>query len=69
MENTLTKEQAIEQMKLGKKVTHEHFSDNEWATMEYGKIVLEDGVRCSPEEFWKWRPSKSWETGWSIYTG
>ena len=63
----MTKSEAIQAMLEGKKVTHRHFSSDEWATMENGKIVLEDGVKCSPIEFWRWRTDASYETDWSIW--
>jgi hypothetical protein len=35
--------------------------------MVNGQILLEDGVKCSPNEFWRWRTDAMWETDWSIY--
>lgn len=68
--SNLTKTDAILAMEQGKKVRHEDFSPEEWMTMEgkqcNKKIVLEDGVKCSPIEFWKWRTDKSWDNGYSI---
>ena len=64
---TMTKEDAILAMLGGKKVTHRHFGPEEWATMENGRIVLEDNVHCCPEEFWKWRRDPSYDNDWSIY--
>jgi hypothetical protein len=63
----MTKSEAHEAMKNGEKVRHTYFTDDEWATMEMGMIVLEDGVRCSPAEFWKWRQHKEFDDGWSIF--
>lgn len=63
----MTKSEAIEQMQLGKKLTHHYFDSKEWATMENGKIVLEDGVKCYPNEFWKWRTNESWNEGWELF--
>ena len=54
-------------MKEGEKVTHKYFSLDEWATMVNDLIVLEDGVRCTPEEFWRWRNNPIFDTDWSIY--
>ena len=62
-----TKDEAIELMEQGVKMRHRHFSDHEWCTMENGKIVLEDGVKCSPDEFWRWRRQKSWLTEWAKF--
>lgn len=63
----MDKKQAIEAMNQGLKVTHQYFSPNEWMTMQDGKIILEDGVKCSPMEFWKWRVGSSWESGYSLW--
>lgn len=62
----MTKIDAILAMEQGKKVTHVHFSPEEWMTMEKGMIVLEDGVQCTPIEFWRWRTDSSWDEGYSI---
>ena len=63
----MTKEEAKEQMRAGKKVTHRYFTIEEWVTMEDGRILLEDGVRCSEHEFWAYRTSKSFDDDWSIW--
>jgi hypothetical protein len=63
----MNKNEAIAAMQAGKKVTHQWFTSDEWMTMENGKIVLEDGVRCMPDEFWKWRIDESWNKGYSLY--
>jgi hypothetical protein len=64
----MTKEEAIQEMRAGKKVTHRYFSPEEWVTMgTEGQIVLEDGVECSPEEFWQWRTDDSYKTDWELW--
>jgi hypothetical protein len=64
----MTKEEAIQEMIAGKKVTHRHFTPEEWVTMgTYGQMVLEDGVECSPFEFWRWRTDESYETDWELF--
>jgi hypothetical protein len=62
----MTKAEAIEAMKNGRKVRHTYFSSDEWASMDMGLIVLEDGVTCEPDEFWKWRKAPMFDNGWSI---
>jgi hypothetical protein len=47
----MSKEEAIQAMKEGKKVTHRFFSSDEWMTIENGFLLLEDGVRISLEDF------------------
>jgi hypothetical protein len=64
----MTKEEAIQAMKEGKRVTHHWFSPTEW--MEgFGRkdYRFEDGVVCSYNEFWRWRDDASWEDGWSVF--
>lgn len=65
----MTKGEAILAMCEGKKVTHEHFSAEEWVkSNQDGSIyILEDGVECSPAEFWRWRTDESYNTGWEIF--
>lgn len=63
----MTKEEAIKAMSEGKKVTHRHFLDSEWITMNGNWFLFEDGVTCSQYEFWKWREDESWKDGWEIF--
>ena len=63
----MTKEDAIKAMEQGKKVTHRYFTSDEWMTMEDGKIVLEDGVKCDPSFFWFDRKSKDWNDGYELF--
>jgi len=63
----MNKAEAIEKMKAGVKMTHRHFSPEEWVTMQDGKIVLEDGVKCSPLEFWRWRTDSSYDNDWDLF--
>ena len=67
----MSREDAIKLMKEGKKLTHSYFSFDEWITMkksfiEGWMIHLEDGVICTPEEFWKHRTEKEWDINWKI---
>lgn len=63
----MTKTEAIEAMRQGIKITHEHFSPDEWMTMKGNLILLEDGVECSQYEFWRWRTDESWNDGYSVF--
>jgi hypothetical protein len=63
----MTRIEAIKAMREGKKVTHEYFTCDEWATQENGKILFEDGVKCSPSEFWQDRMVPEFNDGWSIW--
>lgn len=64
----MTKQEAIDAMKQGKKVTHKNFTKNEWMTMEGWKMIFEDGNVCHSEEFWRWRTGVVWLDGYSIKT-
>jgi len=64
----MTKAEAIAEMRKGKKITHQWFSHDEWMTMVGNSILLEDGVKCSEEEFWHWRTDESWNDGYSLFT-
>ena len=61
----MNKEAAIELMKEGVKITHESFTKEEWMTYENGRMLLEDGVKCSRHEFWGWRMDSCWDDGYS----
>lgn len=65
----MTKQEAIEEMKKGKKITHRHFTKKEWLkSNQDGTIyMLEDGVECSSQEFWRWRISEDWSDGYFFY--
>jgi hypothetical protein len=59
--------EAIKAMREGKKVTHMYFDPKEWATLENGQILLEDGVKCSPAQFWQDRLTPMFDNDWSIF--
>lgn len=64
----MTKAEAIACMKSGKKVTHRHFSDHEWITMQGNIYILtEDGYSISAEDFWRYRTGEAFEIDWCIY--
>lgn len=63
---TLTKLEAIKAMGSGKRVTHHYFTNGEWMTIDLGKIVFEDGVRCSIQDFYADRQSDAWGDGYRI---
>lgn len=66
----LTKQQAIEAMKKGKKVAHSFFEPEEFIMLHDGLIHDEQGFCLEdPEEgldFWKGRTGSQWESGWCI---
>ena len=63
----MSKQEAIEAMVRGQKVRHRYFSDNEWVTMQDGRLLFEDGVRCSVTMFWSDRKDVQWETDWELF--
>lgn len=64
----MSKEEAIQAMKEGKKVTHRFFSSDEWMTIENGFLLLEDGVRISLEDFFNFRSDSLWDNGYELIT-
>jgi hypothetical protein len=64
----MTKEEAIEEMKGGVKITHRHFTPDEWMTMQGNRILLEDGCSCWEHEFWSDRKGFGWNDGYSIFS-
>lgn len=63
----MTKDEAIDAMKRGEKVTHRYFSNDEWMTIKDGKIETEDGCRSTPFNFWLDRIGPPWQNGYSIF--
>ena len=63
----MTKTEAIQEMKKGKKVRHRHFADYAFMAINSdGEYVFEDGVLCDPFMFWKDRNSMDWQEDWEI---
>lgn len=63
----MNKAEAILRAREGYKISGPGFEKNEWFTIEGDTIVLEDGVRCSEYEFWRWRREEYWNDGYSIW--
>jgi len=64
----MTRFEAAQALKAGKKLTHEYFSPDEWVKGNgYGDYFLEDGVVCSAAEFWKWRQQQFFNDGWKLF--
>lgn len=65
----MTKEEAISQMMIGKKLTHRFFINDEWIKSdETGKIYkFDDGSDCTNYEFWIDRSNKEWDSDWEIF--
>ena len=66
----MTKEEAIQAMKEGKKVTHRFFTDDEFVRQpkpEIDEYEFEDGVVTSNILFWHFRKEEYWNDGWEIF--
>jgi len=65
----MLKDEAIQAMKEGKRVTHRHFDEDEWMTMEGGfTIVFEDGVECTLKQFFATRTEAiGFADGYSLF--
>jgi|GEM_PF-525288 len=63
----MNKEEALQFMKDGSKISHEYFQSHKWKTILDGEILLEDGVKCSVEEFFAFRTSSYWEEGYFFF--
>lgn len=61
----MTKEQAIEAMVNGYRVTHNYFLDEEYIFMKDGEIYSEDGV-CHGGQFWDLKSGEEWSNGWYL---
>jgi len=62
----MTKEEALNAMKTGQRLTHNTFTDSEYIKMVNGLIVCERGYTLN--DFWRYRTSNVWETGWSVFS-
>lgn len=63
----MTKQEAIQAMKQGKRVRHRFFSQDEWMTQySNGQIIFEDGVKVNMALFWSDRTGPAWQDGWEI---
>jgi len=64
----MNKQQAIDAMRRGHKVTHRFFGDKEWLKMRSDFVYeFEDGFTCSASEFWKYRIEATWNEDWEIF--
>ena len=62
----MNREEALQFMNDGSKISHEYFQPHEWMTIRDGEILLEDGERYSLEDFFPlW--SSVWEEGYFFF--
>ena len=63
----MTKDEAIQELRNGKTLTHRFFSDDEAIRQpraEIGEYEFEDGVKTSATIFWHFRQQDYWNNGW-----
>ena len=68
---TMTKSEAIEALRNGNKITHRHFSPEEFvmlATDGSGRYETEEGYLISPAIFWSDRRNPTFNTDWEIWS-
>lgn len=63
----MTKQEAIQQMEEGVKITHNYFASDEWMTIKNGKILTEEGYSHDIREFWLYRTGNGFEDGYSVW--
>ena len=63
----MRKEEAIVALSEGKVVSHRYFTAEEYMLEKDGLYCFEDGVKCSPKEFWSLRTDLTWESDWEIF--
>lgn len=61
----MTREEAIAALDDGKTLTHKYFTSSEWVRGAGCMYEFEDGVMCSPSEFWAYRRDDGFNDGWS----
>lgn len=61
----LTKEKAIDLMKLGAKIVHPTFYSGEYIIMIGDETIDENGMTL--HDFWEIRNTPVFETGWSVF--
>ena len=67
----MSKDEAIQSMREGNKVTHFLFTDDEFislATPNDFAYTDEKGYRLPIGEFWQYRKSDVFQTGWELFT-
>ena len=63
----MTKAEALQAMREGKKVTHCYFQPHEWMMIKDNMILFDDGLTITIEEFYNDRNQDSWENEYSFF--
>jgi hypothetical protein len=65
----VNKAEAKQALEDGKRLTHRHFSKDEWvekAKYRVARYVFEDGCITKINEFWNHRVHENWNSDWEI---
>jgi hypothetical protein len=64
-----SKEDALQLMISGHKVTHRFFTDNEYIHMVAQNIFTDDGCDCGTvsEFFWTSKHTEEWQKNWRVF--
>lgn len=63
----MSKDEAIQAMREGKKVTHPTFTDEEYIQLKGNVIITEEGYEIFLSQFFAIRNSVAFNTGWKIF--
>lgn len=66
MSELMSKDKAIAAMRIGMRVSHRFFTDEEWMCIKDGRYEFEDGCKCSYSDFWSSRTDDYWLSDWRI---
>lgn len=64
----MTKQEAFDySRKTGSKITHRHFSDQEFIIVSGGMVTTTEGYLGNLQEFMSYRTDESWDTDWELF--
>jgi len=63
----MTKDEVISKLNHGKRMTHTSFTDDEFIIIEDNMVVDEKGYKFEIDDFFFYRQSTAFDTGWSEY--
>ena len=62
----MTKDEAKQALKDGKRIRHSGFTQDEWVEQHGTQYLFEDGYTGYMEEFWRHRTDSWWDDGWEV---
>ncbi len=63
----MTRQQAIDAINQGNKITHRFFSPGEFICKSDGLYNDERGIQFEQQDFWDARTGPEWQDGWMIF--